>query len=96
MPSAQANQDEDIKQLLQQMKILTRLMASQNATDGQNRQRVTVDMITAALTLATVTTVGSVTSVVNLNSIAGEGVRQFEVPNRNAVANCIRERLVFT
>jgi len=93
MPSAQLMQDEEIRQALNHLRIISRYLSSQSAIDQQNRQRITIDSITSGLTLTTLTSVGSVT---NIAAMAGEGVRQFEVPNRNAVANCIRQRLVFS
>lgn len=78
-----------IAELLEQIVICVGPLQTQ---DPQQRQRVTLDAIAAGLTLTVVTTVSTVT---NVAAIAGEGVRQFEVPANNNFANAILSNLIF-
>lgn len=83
---------------------IIKLMESQATVDGANRQRVTVDAMTGALTLATVTTVGTVSSITagtittvgNMTTLAGYDQRQYIDGARNAYANSIRQNLIFS
>jgi hypothetical protein len=98
MASAVKPMDEEIANAVVLLRQMVRLMNQQNACDSGNRQRVTLDAITAGTVLPTVTavtTVTTVTTVTNLGSIAGEGIRQFEIPARNCYANAIRNKLTF-
>lgn len=49
---------------------MVRLLEQQAATDGAQRQRVTLDTITAGTTLPTVTTVGTVTGVTTVSTVS--------------------------
>ena len=86
MPAVSKKTEEDIQQISALALQTVEILASQNAVDGQNRQRITLDAIAAGLTLATVTAVGTVTtvttvsSVTNIAAIAGWDNRQFENP----------------
>lgn len=84
--------DETVVLLRRILKVL-----ESNATiDSQQRQKITLDAITAALTLATVTTVGSVGSVGGNypSSTAGVDIRwQIMDQAKNTYANAIRSQL---
>ena len=54
------NDQQDLTKLLSR---LVKVMENQQACDAGQRQRVTVDAISAGVTLPTVTTVGAVTSI---------------------------------
>jgi hypothetical protein len=85
---------------------MVKLLEYQSATDVGNRQRVTIDAITGALTLATITTVGAVTAITNAlpagtNTIGtvlagGADQRQFIDVARTSYANAIRNKLTFS
>ena len=87
---------------------LLSLVQSLGTVDPQQRQRITIDAITAGVALPTVTSVTTVTtvttvtsvttvaSVTNIAALAGEGVRQFEVYARQSYSVGIRGRLTFT
>jgi hypothetical protein len=81
---------------------ILKAIESQAAADGQQRQRFTLDAITAGLTLAAVTTVNTVTTVTNavpvgnVATIAGMGDEQYINISRQTAANCIRQRLTTT
>lgn len=66
--------DERVDETAALLRRLIKIMESQATVDQQNRQRITLDAITAALTLATVTTVGTVST---LTAIDGENHRMF-------------------
>lgn len=72
---------------------VVKLMESQAVVDVGNRQKITLDSITAGLTLSTVSTVSSVTNVVTL---ASQGQQMYQDPARNAYANGIRQNLTFS
>jgi hypothetical protein len=92
MPLVSTKIEEDIQQIAAFGLQTVEILASQNAVDGQNRQRITLDAIAAGLTLATVTAVGTVTtvttvttvntvsSVTNIAAVSGWDHRQFENP----------------
>ena len=86
MPSMSKKTEEDIQQISALALQTVEILASQNAVDGQNRQRITLDAISPNLTLqaigtvTTVTAVTTVSSVTNIAAIAGWDHRQFENP----------------
>lgn len=95
MPSAiEPNEDVQLRiaELLEQITICVGPLQTQ---DPQQRQRITLDAISAGLTIAAITTVNAVGSVTNIAAIAGEGVRQFEIPASNNFANAILSNLNF-
>lgn len=49
---------------------LVKLMESQATIDGQQRQRITVDALTAGLTLNTVNNLGTVTTVTGVTTVS--------------------------
>lgn len=88
---------------------LIKLIESQSAADQANRQRVTIDAISAALTLATVTTVTTVAAVTaitnalpagtnNIGSVnlAGQDQKQFIDISRTNYNTGIRRALTFS
>jgi hypothetical protein len=95
MPSAIIPKDKEISEEIILLRRMVQMMSQQNAVDSGSRQRVTVDALAASLTLANVTNLATVASVTNIAAIAGEGVRQFEVPARNCYSNSIRNKLTF-
>jgi hypothetical protein len=88
---------------------IVKLLESQAATDTAQRQRITVDAITAGTTLPTVTTVGTVSSitagtittvgtvsvVTNIAAINGWNQQMFVDPARTAYNTGIRAQLTF-
>lgn len=92
MSSAVEPKDDDIVAAVVLLRRMCSMLSQQNAVDSANRQRITVDTITAGVTLPIV---ASVTNVANIAAMAGEGVRQFEVPARNCYSNSIRNKLTF-
>jgi hypothetical protein len=85
---------------------IVKLLESQAATDTAQRQRITVDAITAGTTLPTVTTVGTVSAitagtittvgaVTNIAAINGWNQQMFVDPARNAYNTGIRRWLTF-
>lgn len=96
-------QDEQIVLLRR----LIKLIESQNATDLANRQRITIDSITAGVALATVSAVTAITNalppgtnaigaITNVQQLAGADHRQFIDIARTAYNTGIRSRLNFT
>lgn len=78
---------------------MVKLMESQAAVDTAQRQRMTVDAITAGLTLAAVTavtTVTTVSSVTNQVALAGYDQRLFSDFARTAYNTGIRAGLTFS
>ena len=86
---------------------MVKLLESQAATDTAQRQRITVDAITAGTILPTVTTVGTVSaitggtittvgSVTNIAAINGWNQQMFVDPARTAYNTGIRAQLTFT
>lgn len=80
---------------------ITKILENQQAVDPQQRQRITLDAITASLTLGTVTTVttvttvSTVTSVTNIAAMAGWNQQMFSDPARTAYNTGLRQQLVF-
>jgi hypothetical protein len=77
MPSISTKTEQDIQQLATLALQTVEILASQNAVDGQNRQRITLDAIAGSLTLNAVSSVGTVT---NIAAVAGWDQRQYENP----------------
>lgn len=84
---------------------IVKLLEQQAAVDAQQRQRITLDAITAGVTLPTVTavtgvgTVASVTGVTtvgNINTLAGLDQRLYTDWARAAYNTGIRRNLTFT
>ena len=92
MPSALIPKDKEISEEIILLRRMVQMMSQQNAVDSFSRQRVVIDAITGTLTLTNITTVATVS---NVAAIAGEGVRQFEVPARSCYSNSIRDKLTF-
>ncbi len=87
------NLDDDIRQLLAISLQTVEILASQNAVDSANRQRIAIDAMSGGLTLAAVTTVSTVT---NVAAIAGWDHRQFENPANLLFNSMISQNLVFS
>lgn len=90
---------------------IVKLLESQAATDPQQRQRTTVDAISAGVTLPTVTTVTGVTTVStvttvtgvttvstvsNMTTLAGYDQRLYSDWARTAYNTGIRQSLIFS
>jgi hypothetical protein len=91
---------------------MVKILESQNATDIANRQRVTIDAITGALTLANITTVAGVTTVgavtgitnalpagtntIGSVNLGGADQRQFIDISRTNYNTGIRSKLTFS
>lgn len=89
------NLDDDIRQLLALALQTVEILASQNAVDSANRQRITLDAIAPSLILAQVNTVSTVSSVTNIAAIGGWDHRQFENPANHLFNSQISANLVF-
>lgn len=92
-----SDRSDDLLAMLQR---LLKTLESNATVDAQQRQRITLDAISAALTLATVTTVGTVSSITagtltNLVANAGMDREQYINIARNTYANAIRSKLTF-
>ncbi len=78
---------------------MVKLMESQAAVDGQNRQRVAVESAVISsgtiTTVTTVTTCSTVTSVTNVVTMAGWNQQMFCDVAHNTYANALRSRLTF-
>jgi hypothetical protein len=90
--------DSRAEDLLGMLSRIVKILESNAVVDQAQRQRVTLDAISAALTLATVTTVGTVTTVTALNNIlaiAGMDREQYINIAKQTYASSIRSRLEF-
>jgi hypothetical protein len=80
---------------------IAKLLESTAATDPQQRQRITLDTITAGVALPTVTavttvaTVSAVTAVTNIAGMLGWNQQSFADPARTAYNTGIRSQLTF-
>jgi len=77
---------------------IAKILENQQAVDPQQRQRVTVDNISASLTLGTVTTVTTVTTVSTVTNMAGLFSWNQQIlsdPARTAYKTGIRQQLTF-
>ena len=100
-----ANQTDDLLRMLSR---IVKLLESNAVVDQQQRQRLTLDSITAGVTLPTVTTVtgvttvttlttcSTVTSVTNIAANAGMDREQYINIARTAYNTGIRTQLQFT
>ena len=82
---------------------IVKILENQQATDQQQRQRVTIDNIASSLTLGTVSAVTGITNALPagtnaigaITQVAGYNHMQFIDISRDAYANCIRNKLTF-
>lgn len=85
---------------------LVKFFETQSATDTAQRQRITVDSITAGVALPTVTTVTAVTAITNalpagtntignIGTVNGWNQQMFADPARTAYNTGIRSQLTF-
>lgn len=89
--------------LMAMLSRIVKLLESNAVVDQQQRQRLTLDSITAGVTLPTVTTVGTVstitagtiTTVSGITAVAGMDREQWINVARNTYANSIRSKLSF-
>jgi hypothetical protein len=95
----------DVSDQIILLRRIIKLLEAQSAVDPQQRQRVTLDAISASLTLGAVTTVGTVTtvttvttvsSVTNIAALNGWNQQMFADPARNAYNTGIRAQLTFS
>lgn len=86
--------DERVDETAVLLRRIIKIMESQATVDGQNRQRITVDAITGALTLATVSTITNAVPVGNVATFASETHRMFIDTARTAFNTGIRSKLV--
>lgn len=86
--------DERVDETAALLRRIIKIMESQATVDQQNRQRVTIDAITGALTLATVSTISNAVPVGNVATIASETQRMFIDSARTAFNTGIRSKLV--
>lgn len=100
--------DDRTEQLLSLMQRFVKIMESNQVVDSAQRQRITLDSITAGVSLPTVaavttvttvsavtavTTVSTVTAVTNLTQNAGMDREQYINIAKQTYANSIRSRL---
>jgi hypothetical protein len=93
--SAAAQNDAYTHLLLERIAESVECLATQ---DGAQRQRVTVDAITGSLTLANVTTVGTVTNPVpvgNVATLGGGNPEWQDIDLARVAANTLRSQLTF-
>jgi len=84
---------EETLDLMKKLLIMLSPVATQ---DANQRIRITVDSITGGLTLASLTTVGTVNTVTTMNQIAGVDARYMLMDNaRNMYANSVRPYISF-
>ncbi|MFN7318431.1 MAG: hypothetical protein ACK5S6_02870, partial [bacterium] len=99
LPSV-SNQTDDLLRMLSR---IVKLLESNAVVDQQQRQRLTLDSITAGVTLPTVTTVGTVsaitggtiTTVSGITAVAGMDREQYINIARTAYNTGIRTQLQF-
>ena len=94
MPSV-AQRTDDLIAMIQR---LVKVCETLQVVDQQQRQRVTLDAISAALTLATVSTVSTVSSVTNVaaqTGMAGMDREMYINIAKNTYAQSIRANLKF-
>lgn len=99
MPGVSSDLETDIRQIALLALQTVEILASQNAVDSANRQRIAIDSIASGLTLGTITTVSSVSSVSsvsNITAIGGWDVRQFENPSNFLFNQQITDNLTFS
>jgi hypothetical protein len=91
--------DDRNEQLLSLLQRLVKTMESNQVVDSAQRQRITLDTITAGVslptvaTVTTVTTVSTVAAVTNMVSNAGMDREQYINIAKQTYANSIRNRL---
>lgn len=69
IPSISTKTEQDIQQLATLALQTVEILSSQNAVDGQNRQRITLDAISPSLTLQAIGTVTTVTTVATVTTV---------------------------
>lgn len=67
---ANISQDDSVNSTNALLRRVIKLLEPSGMVDGQTRQRITIDSITAGLTLSTITTVTTVTTVSTVTNIA--------------------------
>ena len=85
--------DDRVENLISLLERLVKISESSQVVDSAQRQRVTLDSITAALTLANITTVSTVTAVTNMTQNAGMDREQYINIAKQTYTNSIRNRL---
>jgi hypothetical protein len=91
--------DDRNEQLLSLLQRLVKISESNQVVDSAQRQRITLDAITAGValptvtTVTTVTTVSTVTAVSNITQNAGMDREQYINIAKQTYANSIRNRL---
>lgn len=94
--------DDRVENLISLLGRLVKISESSQVVDSAQRQRVTLDSITAALTLANITTVSNVTTVATVTAVtavtnmtqnAGMDREQYINIAKQTYANSIRNRL---
>jgi len=97
MPTV-ANQSDDLLRMLSR---LVKILECNAVVDQQQRQRVTIDAITASLVLGTVSTVTNIATLNTVNTVAAQtslaGMDREMYINiaKNTYANSIRSQLSF-
>jgi hypothetical protein len=75
---------------------IAKILENQQAVDPQQRQRITLDSITAGVTLPTVTTVTTVSAVTNIAGLFSWNQQILADPARTAYNTGIRSALTFS
>lgn len=96
--------DDDHQDLTKLLSRLVKVMENQQACDAGQRQRVTVDAISAGVTLPTVGAItnalpagtNAVGAITNVQQVASMGQEQYINIARNTYANSIRSKLDFS
>jgi hypothetical protein len=89
----QDESEEAREETLILMRRLLKVVESLGVVDVAGRQRVAIDAITSGLTLATITTVSSVTNVAGQTALAGMDREMYINAARTTHNNAIRNNL---
>ena len=88
--------DPFTENLLEMLMRIVKLLESNAVVDQQQRQRLTLDAITANLTLSSVGSLSNVTTVANLAALAGMDREQFINIAKQTYSQSIRSQLTFS
>ena len=100
--STQVNPSTDDS--LTYLRRIVKLMESQAVVDAGQRQRITLDAVTAGVALPAVTAITNalptganvIGSLTNLTTLAGQNQMMYSDPARNAYANGVRQNLIWS
>lgn len=88
--------DQRLDQTNALLRRLVKIMESQATVDGQNRQRISIDVAPASLTIGTLPTLGTLTSITNpvaISTVASVDHHQYIDIARTAFNTGLRSKL---